>query len=73
MALDEAGDILIYGCDVASGADGQALIDTISHLTGADVAASIDKTGGVSAGGDWTWSTLMRVTLLANCWWIAIK
>ncbi|MFN9420110.1 MAG: DUF4347 domain-containing protein, partial [Pirellula sp.] len=53
MALSDSGDILIYGCDVAAGPEGQAFIDTVARLTGADVAASIDKTGDSSRGGDW--------------------
>jgi hypothetical protein len=53
MSLSESGDILIYGCDVAAGPEGQAFIDTVARLTGADVAASTDKTGDVSRGGDW--------------------
>ncbi len=53
MALEDDGDILIYGCDVAAGADGQGLIDSVARLTGADVAASTNKTGNLSRGGDW--------------------
>jgi choice-of-anchor C domain-containing protein len=53
MSLSESGDILIYGCDVANSPAGQAFIDTVARSTGADVAASIDKTGDVSRGGDW--------------------
>jgi hypothetical protein len=53
MSLSDSGDILIYGCDVAAGPDGQAFIDTVARLTNADVAASMDKTGDVSRGGDW--------------------
>ncbi|MGL4397163.1 MAG: tandem-95 repeat protein, partial [Hyphomicrobium sp.] len=52
-ALSDDGDILIYGCDVASGTGGMAFIRSISEATGADVAASIDSTGGDEAGGDW--------------------
>ena len=51
-ALADTGDILIYGCKVADGS-GMALIDAIAEATGADVAASIDDTGGTEAGGDW--------------------
>ncbi|MFV3307729.1 Ig-like domain-containing protein [Pseudomonas sp. NY15181] len=52
-SLDANGDILFYGCDVGSGAAGQAFIDRIAQLTGADVAASNDATGAASRGGDW--------------------
>jgi Ca2+-binding RTX toxin-like protein len=53
-ALGENGDILLYGCDVAGGETGQAFIDQLAALTGADVAASVDATGSSLAGGDWT-------------------
>ncbi len=46
-------DILLYGCDLASVPSGQRLIDSISELTGADVAASDDDTGHAAYGGDW--------------------
>ncbi|MBN8604209.1 MAG: cadherin domain-containing protein, partial [Planctomycetes bacterium] len=51
--LTDAGDIYIWGCDVAKTEDGQTLIDRISILTGADVAASVDATGSRQLGGDW--------------------
>ncbi|WP_342119052.1 Ig-like domain-containing protein [Pseudoduganella sp. OTU4001] len=47
------GDILLYGCDVAAGAAGQAFISGLAQATGADVAASTDLTGSAAAGGDW--------------------
>ena len=49
-ALSAEGDILLYGCDVASSMAGEAFVSQLSQLTGADVAASDDLTG---AGGDW--------------------
>ncbi|MGB5439563.1 MAG: DUF4347 domain-containing protein, partial [Gammaproteobacteria bacterium] len=48
--LHADADILIYGCDVAAGEDGQAFIEQLAEFTGADIAASTDDTG---AGGDW--------------------
>lgn len=54
QSLDVDGDILFYGCDVGSGAAGQAFVNQIAQLTGADVAASNDATGSTSQGGDWT-------------------
>ncbi len=53
MTLTDHGDILIYGCDVAAGPEGQAFVDTLAQLTGADVAASVDKTGALSRDGNW--------------------
>jgi hypothetical protein len=53
-ALTENGDILIYGCDLAASQEGKSLVDALSRLTGADVAASEDLTGAASKGGDGT-------------------
>ncbi|TWC71794.1 Ig-like domain-containing protein [Herbaspirillum sp. SJZ099] len=53
-ALNDGGDLLLYGCDVAAGDDGQLLINDIARLTGADVAASTDITGAAGMGGNWT-------------------
>ena len=35
------GDILLYGCDVGKGSAGERFIDTLSAITGADIAAWI--------------------------------
>ncbi|MEH2084533.1 MAG: Calx-beta domain-containing protein [Nostoc sp.] len=51
-ALTDQADILLYGCDVASG-EGTKFVQQISRITGADVAASNDKTGSAALGGDW--------------------
>jgi len=51
--LSADGDILLYGCDVAFGTDGQAFITRFAALTGADVAASSDKTGSADVKGNW--------------------
>jgi len=53
QSLTAQADILIYGCDVAAGARGQAFIGRLAALTGADVAASTDRTGDAGQGGDW--------------------
>ncbi len=52
-ALTEQADILIYGCDVAATPGGEAMLSALSRLTGADVAASTDRTGNAALGGDW--------------------
>ncbi|MDA7827197.1 DUF4347 domain-containing protein, partial [Rhodobacteraceae bacterium] len=54
QALTADGDILIYGCDVAETFVGQSFVDRLAALTGADIAASDDATGGVVEAGDWT-------------------
>ncbi len=53
QALSADGDILLYGCDVGQGSAGERFIDTVGQMTGADIAASIDKTGAADLGGDW--------------------
>ena len=52
-SLSENGDILLYGCNVASDGTGQEFIDTLASITEADVAASDDVTGNSALGGDW--------------------
>ncbi|MCB1077315.1 MAG: DUF4347 domain-containing protein, partial [Verrucomicrobiae bacterium] len=52
-ALSEDGDFLIYGCNFAAGETGAAAAGLIASLTGADVAASTDNTGGDLQGGNW--------------------
>jgi hypothetical protein len=52
-ALSDNGDLLLYGCDVAQGDTGQAFIQQLANMTGADVAASDDLTGNAALGGDW--------------------
>ncbi|WP_446875094.1 DUF4347 domain-containing protein [Phormidesmis sp. 146-35] len=52
-ALTANADILLYGCDVAAGEAGQTFIQQLSQLTGADIAASSDRTGNTTLGGDW--------------------
>ena len=52
-AINENGDILLYGCDVAESAEGRQLVDSLASLTGTDVASSNDDTGSSLRGGDW--------------------
>src|SRR5262245_18998000 len=52
-ALSEDGDILFYGCDLAASQEGKSLLEALSRLTGADVAASENVTGAATLGGDW--------------------
>ncbi|PWC19071.1 hypothetical protein DDT52_12275, partial [Brenneria roseae subsp. roseae] len=65
-ALTADGDLLLYGCDVAAGAHGDAFIAGLAAATGADVAASINATGSSVIGGDWVLEkTLGEVESLA--------
>jgi hypothetical protein len=52
-ALKSDGDILIYGCSVGAGESGARFVEKLAALTGADVAASDDATGGATANADW--------------------
>ncbi|GAB1541341.1 hypothetical protein NUACC21_40120 [Scytonema sp. NUACC21] len=52
-ALTDDANILLYGCDVASGEIGQAFVQELAQITGADVTASDDTTGSAQFGGDW--------------------
>ncbi|MEM7257822.1 MAG: DUF4347 domain-containing protein, partial [Pseudomonadota bacterium] len=51
--LSTQADILIYGCNLAATAQGQALVDGIAELSRRDVAASTDFTGHHVLSGDW--------------------
>ena len=52
-SLTADADILLYGCEVAAGANGQAFVQALANLTSADVAASTDLTGAAALGGNW--------------------
>lgn len=49
-ALNQDGDLLLWGCDVAADPSGAAFVERLAAVTGADVGASLDITG---RGGDW--------------------
>lgn len=51
QSLSADGDILLYGCSVASTDAGQRFVQSLADLTAADVAASSNRTG---VGGDET-------------------
>jgi glucose/arabinose dehydrogenase len=52
-ALTSEADILFYGCNVADTSAGVDFVQQVAQLTGADVAASTDLTGGAAQGGNW--------------------
>ncbi len=52
-SLSADGDILLYGCDVAAGAQGESFVQKLALYSGADVAASVDRTGAAALGGNW--------------------
>lgn len=51
--LTEDADILLYGCDIAADSEGREFLQQLSHITGADIAASTDATGSADQGGNW--------------------
>ncbi len=51
--LTGQADILLYGCNLAAGGDGQALVESLTFLIGAELAASTNGTGHVQLGADW--------------------
>ena len=53
QALGPQGDLLLYGCDIGEGAQGAQFLAALAKLTGTNVAASTNPTGGTSQGGDW--------------------
>ena len=71
-ALGEDADLLFYGCDLAGNEAGEDFVQTISDITGADVAASDDVTGAVDQGGDWDLElrvgTVEAVSITAENW-----
>ena len=54
QALTPDADILLYGCNVAQGAQGLNFVQRLGQMTGADITASNDWTGDRAAGGNWT-------------------
>jgi len=52
-SLRPDADLLLYGCEVAQGSEGQRFITLLGEATGAHVAASTNLTGARELGGDW--------------------
>jgi len=73
--LSAEGDVLLYGCDMAGTADGATFLNRLASLTGADIAASTDATGGPNGDSDleaavgtvtsdpWSATSLLQVPL----------
>ena len=53
-SMKDGGDLLVYGCDVAKGTDGQQMLSDLAAATGRVVAASTDASGAAILGGNWT-------------------
>ena len=52
-ALSESASILLYGCNVAARESGMKFLQKIREFTGANIAASNNRTGNAALGGDW--------------------
>ena len=52
-SLTDDADLILYGCETALGSAGEQFISRLARISGADVAASTDKTGSQALGGDW--------------------
>lgn len=52
-SLNESGDILLYGCNIANGKSGKEFVDKLASLTHADIIASDNFTGAKTLSGDW--------------------
>ena len=55
--LAENGRIDLFACNLASGREGLMLVSALEEVSGVDVAASTDRTGNVTSGGDWILET----------------
>ena len=53
QSLSADADLLIYGCNFGHGEAGQLAMNMLADLTGADVAASTDRTGHVAEYANW--------------------
>jgi hypothetical protein len=53
QSLSADADLLIYGCNFGRGEAGQLAMNTLADLTGADVAASTDRTGSAAEYANW--------------------
>jgi hypothetical protein len=53
QALDDDGDVQIYGCEVGQGSGGRAFVRALAEALGAHVAASSGVVGHAEMGGAW--------------------
>ena len=52
-ALRDDAELLLYGCEVGQGPEGQEFVAMLAGATGVKVAASTNLTGARELGGDW--------------------
>ena len=53
QSLTESGELLLYGSNVGGGAEGEAFVEKLAQLTGADVTASDGQNGDAAKAADW--------------------
>jgi filamentous hemagglutinin family protein len=53
LSLSPAAEVMIYACNLAGGASGKALVQSIASFIGSPVAASTDRTGGTVSNANW--------------------
>ncbi|MBD2093641.1 DUF4347 domain-containing protein [Trichocoleus sp. FACHB-591] len=62
QSLSADAGILLYGCNVAAGAQGNQFVERLAHLTGAAVAASKTRVGSEREGGSWLLNVVAKTT-----------
>jgi hypothetical protein len=58
-ALAPHGDLLLWGCDVAAGPEGQTFLSDLAGTMGANVAAAAHLVGAADLGGSWQLETTL--------------
>ena len=73
QSLTENSELLIYGCEVAAGCEGQQFIGALTEITGLKVAAATHKVGHPLMGGSWLLdqqSSYMRTEAITVTSWM---
>jgi len=53
VSMSARGEILLYGCNVAEGIEGQEFVASLATLTNTRIAASTTPVGASALGGNW--------------------
>ena len=61
QSMTADGDLLIYGCDLASGTEGIRFLNQLASIAGVDVAASNDRTGASNEHHHADWDLEYRI------------
>ncbi|PTB31671.1 hypothetical protein DAT36_15595, partial [Photobacterium phosphoreum] len=64
--LADDAQINLLGCDIAQTEAGKLLVDKFAQYTGVSIAASDDKTGSATLGGDWELEYVTQPLLFNN-------